>query len=99
MKPSLSHCASQETGRTLSLEPAVEKGIRFSLHFIREAMPRREKNGLEPFRHSFLGIVVLRFRHQGTHSIDGEEGVGFSRRQQKGAGGQGHYQRVPVTNV
>jgi len=98
MRPALSHRASQKrTGR--SLEPAIEKAVGFCFHVIREAMPSREKDGLEPFRHSFLALVPLRFLHQATHSIDGEEGISFSRRQQRGTRGYHHCQRVHITDL
>ncbi len=83
----------------LSLEPVVEKVIGFSFHVIREAMPSREKDGPKPFRHSFLRIMVLRFLDYGPHSIDGEEGISFYRRQQKGARSQRSHQCVQITDL
>ena len=82
-----------------SLEPVVEKAIGFCFHVIREAMLSREKDGPKPFRHSFLGIVVPHFLHQGPYSIDGEEGISFSRRQQKGTRSQRSHQRVQITDL
>src|SRR5690242_4056080 len=73
-------CAS----RTFSGEPVVEKAIGLCFHAIWEAMPGRERDSLEPFRHACLHILVLRFLDDGTHAIDGEEGIIFSRCEQKG---------------
>ena len=98
-KPALSHRASCEESRMLSLEPVVEKAIGFCFHVIREAMPSREKDGPKPFTHSFLRIVVLRFLQQRPHSIDGEEGISFSRRQQKGTWSQRSHQRIQITDL
>ena len=69
---------------TRSPEPVVEKAIGLCFHVIRETMSSREHDSPEPFRHAFLCVVVLRFLDNGTHSIDGEEGICFSRREQKG---------------
>jgi hypothetical protein len=83
----------------LSLEPSVEKAIGFSFHVIREAMPSREKDGPKPFRHAFLHIMVLGFLYQGPYSIDGEEGISFSRRQQKGTRSHRSHQSVQITDL
>ena len=68
---------------TFSCEPVVEKAIGCCFHVIREAMPGREQDGPEPFRHAFLRIGDLRFLDDGTHTIDGEERINLSRRQSK----------------
>jgi hypothetical protein len=66
----------------------IEKAIGCCFHIIREAMPGREKNGPESFLHTFLYLMMSRFLDDGTHPIDGEERVSFSRRQQKGTRSQ-----------
>ena len=82
-----------------SREPVVEKVIRFSFHVIREAMPGRGEDGLKAFGHSYLGIVLLRFLDDGTHSIDGEEGIRLSCRQQKGTRSQCSHQLIQITDL